>query len=65
MTFIFNNSWGEYRDEYITVTSQWTRWRLTLPASRLFTQTFIQAHIKKNFKALRHWPLRGESIGDW
>ena len=33
---------------------------LKSPASRLFTQTFIQAQIKENIKALRHWPLCGE-----
>ena len=32
----------------ITVTSQWARWRLKPPASRLFTQSFIQAQIKEN-----------------
>ena len=31
------------------------RWRLNSPASRLFTQPFIQT---------RHWPLCGEFIGD-
>ena len=30
-------------------------------ASRLFTQPFIQAQIKENIKALRHWPLCGNS----
>ena len=30
------------------------------PASRLFTQAFIQAQIKENIKAPRHWPLWGE-----
>ena len=33
-------------------------------ASRLFTQQFIQAPIKKNIKARRHWPLCGEFTGD-
>ena len=41
----------------ITMTSQWTWWRLKSPASRLFTQAFVQAQIKKNIKAPRHWPL--------
>ena len=31
-----------------------------LPVSRLFTQAFIQAQIKENIKAPRHWPLWGE-----
>ena len=44
----------------ITVTSQWARWRLKSPTSRLFVQPFIQAQIKQNIKALRHWPLWGE-----
>ena len=30
------------------------------PAPRLFTQPFIQARIKQNIKAPRHWPLCGE-----
>ena len=30
-------------DTIITVTKQWARWRLKSPASRLFTQSFIQA----------------------
>ena len=48
----------------ITFTSQWPRWRLKSPASRLFTQSFIQAQIKENIKAPRHWPLCGEFTGD-
>ena len=31
-----------------------------IPASRLFTQSFIQAQIKENIKAPRHLPLYGE-----
>ena len=34
--------------------------RLKSPASRLFTQPFIQAQIKENIKALRPWPMCGE-----
>ena len=48
---------------FITLTSKWPRWRLKSPASRLFTQTFIQAQIKENIKAPRHWPLCGEFTG--
>ena len=33
----------------------WTRWRLKSPASRLFVQPFVQAQIKENIKAPRHW----------
>ena len=45
----------------ITKTSEWARSRLKSPASLLFTQPFIQAQIKENFKAPRHWPLCGNS----
>ena len=48
----------------ITMTSQRARWRLRSPASRLFTQSFIQVQIKENIKAPRHWPLCGEFNGD-
>ena len=40
------------------------RWRLKSPASPLLIQTFIQAQIKENTKALRHWTLCGEFTGD-
>ena len=46
------------------MTSQWGRWRLKSPASRLFTQPFIHAQIKANIKAPRHWPLCGKVTGD-
>ena len=49
--------------KYITLTSKWPRWRLKSPASRLFTQPFIQMQIKENIKAPRHWPLCGEFTG--
>ena len=39
------------------------RWRLKSPASRLFSQQFIQAQMTENMKAPRHWPLCGEFIG--
>ena len=47
----------------ITLTSWWPRWRLKLPASRLFTQLFIQTQIKDNIKDPRHWPLCGKFTG--
>ena len=34
--------------------------RLKSPASRLFSQTFVQKQIKENIKAPRHWPLLWE-----
>ena len=40
-----------------------TTMRLKSPASRLFTQSFIQAQIKENIKAPRHWLLCGECTG--
>ena len=51
-------------EPFITMTSKWQRWRLKSPASRLFTQLFIQTQIKKTPKAPRHWPLCGEFTGD-
>ena len=33
-------------------------------ASWLFTQLFIQAHIKENINAPGHWPLCGEFTSD-
>ena len=33
------------------------------PASRLFTQLFMQTQIKEYMKAPRHWPLCGEFTG--
>ena len=36
----------------ITLTSWWAWWRLKSPASRLFTQTFVQAQIKESFASL-------------
>ena len=44
------------------MTSEWARWRLKSPASRLFTQPFIRAQIKVNIKAPRHWPLCGGPV---
>ena len=48
----------------ITVISEWARWSLKSPASRLFTEPFIQAQIKENIKVPRRWPLWGEFTGD-
>ena len=47
----------------LTLTSWWPRWHLKSPASRLFTQPFIQTQIKENIKAPCHWPLCGEFTG--
>ena len=48
----------------IPMTSKWAQWRLKSPASRLFTQPFMQTQVKENIKAPRHWPLCGEFTGD-
>ena len=44
--------------------SYWARWCLKASASRLFIQPFIQAQLKENIKAPRHWSLYGEFTGD-
>ena len=54
----------EYVRHIITVTSEWAWWRLKSPASRVFTQPFIQVEIKESIKAPRHWSLWGEFTGD-
>ena len=36
-------------------------WCLQSPTSPLFTQPFIQAHIKESIKAPRHWTFEGNS----
>ena len=50
---------------YITVTSYWERVQHKSPATRLFTQPFVQVQIKENIKAPRHWPFWGEFTGDF
>ena len=39
--------------------------RLKSPASRLFAQPFVQAHMKGNIKPPLYWPLLGESTSGW
>ena len=39
--------------------------RLKSQACWLFAQPFVQAQIKENIKAPRHWLSWGESSGDW
>ena len=46
---------AHYND--VIISAMVSKW----PASRLFTQPFIQAQIKENIKAPRPWPLCGES----
>ena len=48
---------------YIAVKSWRAQWRIKSPAYRSFTPV-VQAQIKENIKALRHWPLLGELTGD-
>ena len=56
----------------ITVTSFSPRWRLKSPASRLFTQTFVHAQIKKNHQSsaslalvrgIHRWPVNSPHKG--
>ena len=54
------NSWAPFP----FILHYWARCRLKSPASRLFTQPFIQTQIKENIKAPPHWPLCGEFTGD-
>ena len=41
----------------IMVTSEWGQWRLKSPASVSLAHPFLQAQIKENVKAPRHWLL--------
>ena len=44
--------------QYITVTSQWARWHLKSPASRLFIQPFIQSSRSLAFvRGIHRWPV--------
>ena len=43
---------------------QWRHNGRKSPASRLFTQAFIQTQTKENIKAACHWPWCGEFTGD-
>ena len=43
----------------ITVASYWARWRPKSQASRFIAQQFVQAQLKENIKAPRHWPFLG------
>ena len=53
------------------MTSQWARWRLKSPASRLFTQPFIHTQIKKNqssaslafVRGIHRWPVNSPHKG--
>ena len=47
------------------MTSEWARWPLKLPASRLFTQPLVQVQIKQYIKAPCHWPLWEEFNGEF
>ena len=47
-------------DITLTLTLWLARWRLKSPASRLFTEPFVQEQIKENIKAPHQWPLLGE-----
>ena len=48
---------------FITVASEWARWRLKSPASRLLIQAFIEAQIKESsaslafVRGIHRWPV--------
>ena len=48
------------KNTFNTVMSSWARWGLKSIAYPLFAQLLVQAQIKENIKAPRHWPLWGE-----
>ena len=48
MTIQLQEQQGLWVGGFTTVTSWWARWRLKSPASRLFTQPFIQTQIREN-----------------
>ena len=61
-----SHRWGTHTCVAQNVTDHYAlmaRRRLKSPASRLFTQPFIQTQIKENIKSPRHWPLCGEVTG--
>ena len=47
--------WLVSSDLLITVTSQWAPWLLKPPASGLFAQSFVQAHIKEKLRVTDLW----------
>ena len=58
-SYLYNGNPHTWIDGLYTDTGPWYR---DLPVSRLFTQPFVQAQIKENIKAPRHWPLWGNSL---
>ena len=66
-TRLKNIIWSVWWRFMIAVTAQWAQPRFKSPASRLFTQPFIQAQIKGNICASVpcHWPLCGDFTMDW
>ena len=56
-------TWQHFWHYCITMTSLWARWRLKSPASRLFTQPFIQGADQRKIKAPRYWPSWGGGGG--
>ena len=49
----------------IRVTSLWAWEHLKSQVSQLLAPPFVEAQIKKDIKAPPHWPLWGESTGNW
>ena len=63
----FLHEYGEFDVATVYIlrntSSQWRHDEIT-SVSIVFAQSFVQAQIKENIKALRHWPLWGEFTGD-
>ena len=58
---------SHYLNQCLLITSMvhwYWHWCLKSPASRLFTQPFVQAQIEENIKASSHWPSCGEFTSD-
>ena len=57
-------SWSTFDDKSTMVPVYYSDVTMSAMASQKFTQTFVQAQIKENIKAPRHWPLWGEFTAD-
>ena len=58
--------YGKTQNCFITMTSWWARWRLKSPASRLFTQPFVQAQRPASLafvRGIHRWPVNSPHKG--
>ena len=60
----FSDIWRQYGDLVDSLGRHSHSVVAVLCDGGLITQPFIQAQIKENIKAPRHWPLRGEFNGE-